>query len=94
MLSYTARLLTLKAGQRYVGHSPAGAAMVSALLLGLLATVSSGLVLYAVDENAGPLAGLIGTPTASSGTMLDAESDDDDGGRDNEASAEYWEEMH
>lgn len=96
MLSYTAGLLTLKAGKRYVGHSPAGAAMVFALLLGLLATVGSGLVLYAVDENAGPLAGFVGTPTAASGAMLDAENDDDDesGGRGNEAAAEYWEEIH
>jgi cytochrome b len=53
------RDLALRHGRRYLGHSPAGGAMVIALLIGLLATVGSGLVLYAIEDQAGPLAALV-----------------------------------
>jgi cytochrome b len=53
--------LALRRGRRYLGHSPAGGAMVIVLLIGLLATVGSGLVPYALEDQAGPLAGLIGS---------------------------------
>ena len=43
-------------GKRYLGHSPAGGAMVIVLIIGLAATVFSGLEFYAVSRNAGPLA--------------------------------------
>lgn len=45
--------------RRYLGHNPAGAAMIIALLVLLVLTTLSGIVLYAADQGAGPLAGWI-----------------------------------
>ena len=43
--------------KRYLGHSPAGAWMVFALLVGLSVTALSGLMLYGEEEKKGPFAG-------------------------------------
>lgn len=53
ILSYLKNLIAHKE-QHYVGHNPAGGAMVIALLLCLSMTVLSGMKLYAVEENKGP----------------------------------------
>jgi len=45
--------------KRYLGHSPGGGVMVVALLIMLLATTVSGLMVYGVDEQAGPLASVM-----------------------------------
>jgi cytochrome b len=75
--------------------------MVLILLVGLLATVGSGLVLYALEENAGPLAGIVastGAPdlaTAASEQGEGAEREVESfAGRGAEGSGETWEEVH
>ncbi len=53
------RDVALMRGRRYVGHNPAGGAMIVLLLASLLLTTFTGLAVYAADEQAGPLAGLL-----------------------------------
>ena len=45
--------------QRYLGHNPAGGAMIVALIVSLIITVITGLATYGGKELAGPLAGLM-----------------------------------
>lgn len=56
---YTLSILKLNP-RRYLGHNPAGGLMVVGLLACLLITTGSGMALYAVEEQAGPLAGWLG----------------------------------
>lgn len=46
--------------KRYLGHNPAGAGMIVLLIVSLFATAISGLIVYAADQNLGPLAGMVG----------------------------------
>jgi len=46
--------------RRYLGHNPAGGAMVIALLVSLLMVTVSGVALYGAEESAGPLAASLG----------------------------------
>ena len=91
---YLLELVAFRA-RRYLGHSPAGGAMVLALLLGSAATVWSGLELYAVEENAGPLAAL-STDRIVSAAHANEEDHEQEAGRehgdDNED--DFWEEIH
>lgn len=54
-LNYLKDVFASKA-KRYLGHNPAGAAMIVLLLAGLLLTVLTGLAVYGADQAAGPLA--------------------------------------
>ena len=81
--------------ERYIGHNPAGGAMVVALLLSLSGTVFSGLVVYAIEEESGPLAGWVAEyaeplslPTLTSVAYADSDEHEDD------AFEEFWEEAH
>jgi cytochrome b len=55
VVSYIRDILAFRA-RSYVGHNPAGGAMVIALLISLVLTSVSGLAVYGAKEMAGPLA--------------------------------------
>ncbi|NQV21491.1 MAG: cytochrome b/b6 domain-containing protein [Rhodospirillales bacterium] len=98
VFGYLMNLLTLRA-KRHLGHSPAGGAMVLVLLGGLLAIVWSGLVLYAVEEHAGPLAAVYGQVEGQRAPMTAAantenSSNDEDDEHDEDEGDEFWEEVH
>lgn len=57
-ISYLKDMIALKS-RRYLGHNPAGAAMIVLLLVSLLLTVISGFAVYGADQGAGPLAGIV-----------------------------------
>ncbi len=84
--------------KNYLGHNPAGGAMIFALLLSLVVVTYSGLKVYAIEEGAGPLA--MQAPEIS--LIKSAYADDDEheeygergeheGDEDGE---EFWEEIH
>ncbi len=87
----------------YLGHNPAGGVMIILLLVMLGATTYTGLELYAIEENAGPLAALGEMPASENGNLLVsaayADSDEDEeemehGSAVDEEAEEFWEELH
>ncbi|MEZ5583343.1 MAG: cytochrome b/b6 domain-containing protein [Candidatus Competibacteraceae bacterium] len=58
VLAYLKDLPTRKA-VRFIGHNPAGGAMIVALLISLAVTTLSGLAYYGADQWLGPLAGIM-----------------------------------
>jgi cytochrome b len=75
VVGYLSGLLT-GTSKRSLGHNPAGAAMIIALLIGVGGTAISGMALYAVEEGKGPLAGWIAPVGSEAGGE---EADDDEG---------------
>tara|TARA_R110001583_G_scaffold11560_3_gene52059 strand:- start:3463 stop:4068 length:606 start_codon:yes stop_codon:yes gene_type:complete len=61
---------SLKA-KRYVGHNPAGGAMVFILIVSLLFTACSGLMIFAIEEGQGPLAFLLSDVSPFWGDMIE-----------------------
>jgi cytochrome b len=80
--------------ERYLGHSPAGGAMVLLLLISLAATVWSGLTVYAYDRGAGPLAPLLVSGAAPSEHTEPITPGADDGSAVPGNDEEFWEETH
>lgn len=87
-----AYLRSLRGGhpQHYLGHNPAGGWMIIALLIALSATCLSGMKLYALEENKGPLA------NAQSLSMISAAQAHEGHEHANPKSpdTETWEEIH
>lgn len=85
-------------GHRYLGHTPAGGAMVIVLLIALGITVWSGLEALALDKGLGPLAqsspsSAVVTQSAvlpSAQAAVENRTEHDG----NEAREEFWEELH
>ncbi|MEZ5550875.1 MAG: cytochrome b/b6 domain-containing protein [Pseudomonadales bacterium] len=71
---------------RHIGHSPAGAVMVYALLIGVLLTGVSGMMVYAYEEQAGPLAGAVASQYHG---LTDRERE-----RAFDRAEDFWEEAH
>jgi cytochrome b len=86
--------LLLGRAKRHLGHSPGGGAMVLVLLIGLLGTVGTGLVLYAIEENAGPLAPFVSSVSLPGQAQPAFERKGDEGYERAEGSGEFWEEVH
>lgn len=101
VVRYLFDLLAFRA-ERYIGHSPAGGAMAVALLIGLSATVGTGLVDYAITEKAGPLAGIVAdssfglAPAAPELFRAASADEDNDKGRheNGERKKSGWREIH
>ena len=94
--------LAARRAKRHIGHNPAGGAMVVALLLSISGTVFSGLVVYAIEENSGPLSGWvpgydtssISLPTLTTVAYADTDERKEDDQHEDGVFEEFWEEVH
>ena len=78
--------------KHYIGHNPAGGAMIIALLFSLVVVTYSGLKVYAIEEGAGPLA----QQAVDISFIKSAYADDDEHEHEHEEHGEdeFWEEIH
>lgn len=96
VLRYLVRLASFRA-PRYLGHSPAGGAMVTALLAVLATATFSGMMTYAIEDGRGPLAplvaaGALGAPASALATT--AWADDEEREMQGGKRESVWEEVH
>lgn len=83
--------------ERHIGHSPPGGLMILALLLLLAATATSGMMLLAVDEGRGPLAGIVTAQSLGKNKTISAAAtvgEENGEGEKNEGGEELLEEVH
>ena len=90
VLSYLREELSFRA-KRYIGHSPAGGAMVIALLATLTLTTASGMSLLALSKGHGPLSSFIAQAENTSPRTSRAGEDE---GENESPIVEAWEEIH
>lgn len=90
VLGYLKGLVTGRA-ERHLGHSPAGGAMIVALLAALAVTALTGMATLAAEEGRGPLAGIVTAETLPQWAM---EDDDEHGGAEHGEGGEAFEEIH
>lgn len=98
IFGYLKGLVSRKA-QHYTGHNPAGGAMVIVLLLSLSGTVYTGLALYAVEKNAGPLASQFAAnhksmPDVFIISIATAHENGETESMGNKQGEEFWEGLH
>jgi len=106
IIGYLKNLATLKP-QHYIGHNPAGGAMVITLLFSLSGTTLTGMKLYAIEENKGPFSIAeqqlqMQIPSVNLITEAKAEEDDDEEKYNvlnnrhetDKQAEEFWEELH
>jgi len=94
VIDYFKDMLAFRA-KRYLGHNPAGGAMVVALLVSLTVTTLTGMQLYAVEEYAGPFADIrIDNISPISSALADDDEDDEYGEGRGEENESMWEEVH
>ncbi len=91
VIAYLKDILAFRA-KRYIGHNPAGGAMVVALLISLSLATLSGMKLLAVEENEGPFAAIqIENISPVAVAMADEDEEHEhDGGKEESV----WEEVH
>lgn len=76
--------------RHYLGHNPAGGAMIITLLLSLIVVSYSGLKIIAIEDGVGPLA----LQAADISLIKAAYADDDHDHEEDEDGEEFWEEIH
>lgn len=97
VISYLGEELRFRA-KRHIGHSPAGGAMVIALLAALFVVTASGLMLLAVHEGQGPLSPFISRalegPAPPSSSAIENGSREASSDENESPTVALWEEIH
>lgn len=90
------RDLAARKPKHYIGHNPAGGAMILVMLLCLVVISISGLKVYAIEEGLGPLASEATVLPVLSSAYADEDRHENSENRpdDDENAEEFWEEIH